>query len=81
MKTLFSVMAISAALGASAVASGASAQDFFASKTINITVGSTTGGSYDAYARLVGRHFGRNIPGNPSIVVKNLPGTGGIKAA
>ena len=64
-----------------AAAPSALAQDFFAGKTINITVGSTTGGSYDAYARLVARHYGRNIAGNPSVVIKNLPGAGGIKAS
>ncbi len=81
MKALFSTLAMSAILGAFAAVPGAAAQDFFAGKTINFTVGSTTGGSYDAYARLVARHFGRNVPGNPSVVVKNLPGAGGIKAA
>ena len=39
------------------------------------------GGGYDAYARLVARHFGRHIPGNPAIVVQNMPGAGSNKAA
>lgn len=56
------------------------AQDFYAGKTIAITVGSAPGGSYDAYARLVARHYGNNIPGKPATVIKNLPGAGGIKA-
>lgn len=82
MKPLLSIAAMPALIGLlAAIAPVASAQDFFAGKTINITVGSTTGGSYDAYARLVARHYGRNIAGNPSVVVKNLPGAGGIKAA
>ena len=82
MKQHFSIAAFTALIGSLiSVAPSASAQEFFAGKTINITVGSTTGGSYDAYARLVARHYGRNIPGNPSVVIKNLPGAGGIKAA
>lgn len=57
------------------------AQDFYAGKTINITCASAPGGSYDAYARLIARHYGNAIAGKPSVVVKNLPGAGGIKAA
>ena len=67
------------------VASAASAQDaveaFYRGKTVTITVGSAVGGGYDTYARLVGRHLGRHIPGNPTIVVQNIPGAGSNKAA
>ena len=62
-------------------ASPAAAQDTFAGKTIELIVGAPPGGGYDIYARLVARHLGRNIPGNPSIVVKNMPGAGSAKAA
>jgi len=62
-------------------ASPAVAQDTFAGKTIELIVGAPPGGGYDIYARLVARHLGRNIPGNPSIVVKNMPGAGSAKAA
>jgi tripartite-type tricarboxylate transporter receptor subunit TctC len=48
---------------------------------INIYVGSSAGGGYDTYARLLARHFGRHIPGQPSIVVQNMPGAGSNKAA
>ena len=58
----------------------ASAQDF-AGKTIDLLVGAPPGGGYDIYARVVARHLGRNIPGQPNIVVKNLPGAGSAKAA
>jgi tripartite-type tricarboxylate transporter receptor subunit TctC len=50
------------------------AQDFYAGKTVNIVVGSAPGGSYDLYARIVGRHIGKYIPGNPTFVVQNMPG-------
>jgi tripartite-type tricarboxylate transporter receptor subunit TctC len=67
------------------VATSASAQDaveaFYRGKTVTITVGSAVGGGYDTYARLVGRHLGRHIPGNPTIVVQNIPGAGSNKAA
>jgi tripartite-type tricarboxylate transporter receptor subunit TctC len=64
-------------------ASAACAQDeaFYRGKTVTITVGSAVGGGYDTYARLVGRHLGRHIPGNPTIVVQNIPGAGSNKAA
>ena len=48
---------------------------------MTITVGSAVGGGFDAYARLVGRHLGRFIPGNPTIIVQNIPGAGSNKAA
>src|ERR1043166_7207547 len=77
-----------AALAAAAVcfaANIASAQDaveaFYRGKTVTITVGSAVGGGYDTYARLVGRHLGRHIPGNPTVVVQNIPGAGSNKAA
>jgi tripartite-type tricarboxylate transporter receptor subunit TctC len=66
-------------------ANAASAQDaveaFYRGKTVTITVGSAVGGGYDTYARLVARHLGRHIPGNPTIVVQNIPGAGSNKAA
>jgi len=55
--------------------------DFYRGKTLNIYVGSDAGSGYDAYARLVGRHIGRHLPGNPSVVVQNQPGAGSITMA
>ena len=60
--------------------SSASAQDFYAGKTIDFIVGHYVGGGYDIYARAVARHFSRHIPGNPAIVVRNMPGAGSAKA-
>ena len=60
-----------------AVASPASAQDIFKGKEINLYVGSGVGGPYDAYARLIARHLGKHLPGNPSTVVQNMPGASG----
>lgn len=50
------------------------AQDFYSGKTIIINVGSAAGGSYDLYARMVAQHIGRHIPGNPAVIVRNMPG-------
>lgn len=59
----------------------ANAQDnFFAGKVINLTVGISAGGGYDQYARLLARHYIRHIPGNPTIVVRNMPGAGSLNA-
>ena len=67
-------------LTASAAAQDAIA-DFYRGKTVRITVGSAVGGGFDGYARLVGRHFSKHIPGNPTVVVQNIPGAGSNKAA
>src|SRR5688572_22783544 len=58
-------------------APGAAADDYFKGKDITIFVGSTSGGPYDAYARMLARHWGRHIPGNPNFVVQNMPGASG----
>ena len=55
-------------------------EEFYRGKTVTVLVGFTAGGGYDVYARLLGRHIGRHIPGNPSVVVQNMPGAGSLKA-
>jgi tripartite-type tricarboxylate transporter receptor subunit TctC len=69
-------------------ASAAKAQDsqdsiasFYRGKTVSIVVGSAVGGGFDTYGRLVGRHLGRFIPGNPTVIVQNIPGAGSNRAA
>jgi tripartite-type tricarboxylate transporter receptor subunit TctC len=70
-----------ACLAANAAAAQDAVETFYRGKTVTITVGSAVGGGYDTYARLVGRHLGRHIPGNPTVVVQNIPGAGSNKAA
>jgi tripartite-type tricarboxylate transporter receptor subunit TctC len=55
-------------------------EEFYRGKQINLIVGYGPGGGYDITARLVARHIGRYIPGNPSIVVQNMPGAGSMRA-
>jgi len=55
--------------------------DFYHNKTINLFVSFPPGGGYDIYARVLLPHFSRHIPGNPPIVVKNMEGGSGVKAA
>jgi tripartite-type tricarboxylate transporter receptor subunit TctC len=64
-----------------ALAGGASAQssaDFYRGKTVEILVGAAVGGGYDVAARLIASHMTRHIPGNPAIVVRNMPGATGL---
>ena len=55
--------------------------DFYRGKTVTIVIPIGPGGAYDAYARLVARHLGRHIPGNPAIIARNMPGAGGVIAS
>src|SRR5262249_60766725 len=52
------------------------AQSFYDGKTVRINVGFAAGGGYDTYARLISRHLGQHIPGNPTLIVDNMPGAG-----
>ncbi|MGH6768303.1 MAG: Bug family tripartite tricarboxylate transporter substrate binding protein [Xanthobacteraceae bacterium] len=61
--------------------SPATSEDFFAGKTISIVVGGSAGGGHDLYARTIARHLARFIPGNPGVVVRNMPGAGSMRAA
>lgn len=56
-------------------------EPYFKNKTIRVIVGSPPGGGYDAYARMLARHMGKHIPGNPRFIVINMPGAGGVIAA
>src|ERR1700752_3836613 len=69
---------------ATALPAGASAQpvaDFFRGKRISLYVSSTVGGGYDQYARLLAKHIVRHIPGEPTMIVQNMVGAEGIRAA
>jgi tripartite-type tricarboxylate transporter receptor subunit TctC len=55
--------------------------DFYKGQTVTIILSSAAGGGYDAVARTLAQHLPKHIPGNPQVVVKNMPGAGGIVAA
>jgi tripartite-type tricarboxylate transporter receptor subunit TctC len=54
---------------------------FYQGKTITLIAGTTAGSQYDAHARLIAQHWGKHIPGNPEIIVQNMPGAGSLIAA
>ena len=63
---------------------GAQAQpagDLFRGREITILIGAGAGGGADIYGRLLSRHYGRHLPGNPTVVAKNMPGAGGLRVA
>jgi tripartite-type tricarboxylate transporter receptor subunit TctC len=59
----------------------AGVEDFYKGKSISLLIGYSVGGGYDAYGRLLARHLGKHIPGNPSVVPQNMTGAGSLKAA
>ena len=69
-----------AVLTLTAPARAQTVEEFYRGRSITVLVGFTAGGGYDLYARLLGRHMGRHVPGNPTIVVQNMPGAGSMKA-
>jgi tripartite-type tricarboxylate transporter receptor subunit TctC len=58
-----------------------SIEDFYRGKRLTLTVGYGPGGGYDVFARLLARHIGKYIPGNPQVLVQNMPGAGSLIAA
>lgn len=81
MKKLHTTLLAAAAV----VAFGASAQaqsvaDFYKGKTVTIYIAFSPGGTYDLFGRMVARHIGKHIPGNPNVIGSNMPGAGGLTA-
>jgi tripartite-type tricarboxylate transporter receptor subunit TctC len=80
MRTVAAALAGLLCLADNVAAQGAVA-DFYRGKTVHVTVGAAAGGGNDTYARLLARQFGKYIPGNPTIIIQNIPGAGSNKAA
>lgn len=79
MKALFkSALIATCAFGMSTAAMAQPAEDFYKGKQITILVGFTTGNGADSYARLISRWLSKYIPGNPTVVVQNMPGSGSL---
>ncbi len=73
---------IAASLVCGAASSNAAdpVESFYAGKTVTLLIGYSAGGGYDTYARVLARHMGSHIPGNPTIVPQNMPGAGSLRA-
>jgi len=72
---------VALAAGLATAAHAQSVENFYRGRTVTIVVGYSVGGGYDAHARVLAHHFGKHIPGNPSVVVQNMPGAGSLRAA
>ena len=72
------IVAMSIVAGGAVIAHG---EEYFKDKTIFFVVGYSPGGSFDAYTRLLGRHFAKHDPGSPTTIVQNMTGAGGMIAA
>ena len=72
---------IALAVPATALADERAVAEFYGKRTVTIAVGFSPGGNYDLYARLVSRHIGKHIPGNPTVIVQNMPGAGSRRLA
>jgi tripartite-type tricarboxylate transporter receptor subunit TctC len=85
LHSLLFLLILAAAATGSGPATNAEAQpaeEFFRSKKeLNLVTSSSAGGGYDQYSRLVARHMSKYLPGNPNIIVQNMVGGGGIRAA
>ena len=84
MKTLYLLPALGVnAMLAMIAPAGAqeSPESFYKGRTVTIIAGSAAGGGIDIYARLVGRHLGKHVPGAPNVIVQNMPGAGSLAAA
>jgi len=75
------ILAIAAAIALAPSAPAGAAAPYYEGKTIRLIVGFSAGGGFDTYSRLISRHLGRHIPGNPAIVVENMTGAASLLAA
>jgi tripartite-type tricarboxylate transporter receptor subunit TctC len=78
LRSWAAVILLAAAL---AFSPAAAEEPFYKGKTISLIIGSNASGGYDTYGRLLARHIGKHIPGNPVFVVQNMPGAGGLRSA
>ena len=67
---------MAATMVAGPVSAQKSVEDFYKGKNVDLVIGYSSGGGYDLFARLVGLHLGKHIPGKPTIIPRNMPGAG-----
>ena len=81
-KSFFATVLAGALVSSFIAAAPALAQsDFYKGKTITVYIGTTPGALYDQWGRILASHMNRHIPGNPNVVVQNMPGAGHMIAA
>src|ERR1700756_2625842 len=81
MRSIIGGMSLIVALLLTGVAQADEVADFYKGKRINLIVSYGTGGGYDVYARVLARHMSKHIPGNPNIIIQNMPGAGSLRGA
>jgi tripartite-type tricarboxylate transporter receptor subunit TctC len=80
MMTLLHRMAIALGALAFCCTSALAQSDFYRGKTVNLVVSASAGGGYDIMGRTIAKYLGKHIPGNPRVIVSNMPGAGGLTA-
>jgi tripartite-type tricarboxylate transporter receptor subunit TctC len=75
----FDLSPVYGAIALTVVANPAHTEEFYRGKTLSVIVGYAPGGGYDVNARLLSRHLGKHLPGQPSVVVVSMPGAGSLK--
>lgn len=78
MSAVLSRLGFILAIAGAAPAHAQSVEDFYRGKTVTMLIGVSAGGEYDLHARIIARHIGRHIPGNPTFIAQNMTGAGGI---
>jgi tripartite-type tricarboxylate transporter receptor subunit TctC len=68
-------------LSLAAPAHAQQAGDFYRGRSLTLVIGYSAGGGYDTYGRVLARHLGKHIPGNPAVIVQNMPGAGSLRSA
>jgi tripartite-type tricarboxylate transporter receptor subunit TctC len=80
-RALGGLAAMVVSLTLNSLARAQSPADFYKGKTVDLHIGYSAGGAYDLYARMIARHLGKHIPGNPQVVPKNMEGAGSLRLA
>ena len=81
MRASAGLLAAFLALAAPVSARADEIADFYRGRSVTLFIGYSAGGGYDAYGRVLARHLGKHIPGEPSVVVQNMPGAGSLRCA
>src|SRR5215211_7826445 len=81
MKTFVFGVVLAGLATTSAPARADAVADFYKGKQLTMVIGYSPGGGYDIYGRIMAKYIGRHLPGNPTVVVQNMPGAGSLRAA